>query len=99
METVNGRNCYVLELDPLQADKLLFSGKAWVDAREMAVVRVEGRPNSNVSFWVGRPSVVQEFGKLGDFWFATKRDSVATSFLLGTCQLRIDYADYKVVGS
>ncbi len=97
METVNGKNCYVLELDPLQADKRLFTGRVWVDARENAVVRVEGRPNSSVSFMVGRPSVVQEFGKFGDFWFATMRDSVANSFLLGTCQLRIDYADYKVI--
>jgi hypothetical protein len=96
-ETVNGKNCYVLELDPLQADKRLFSGKVWVDAREHAVVRVEGRPNSSVSFLVGRPSVIQEFGKFGDFWFATMRDSVANSFVLGTCQLRIDYADYKVI--
>ncbi len=97
METVNGKNCYVLELDPLQTDKRLFIGKVWVDAREHAVVRVEGRPNSSVSFLVGRPSVIQEFGKFGDFWFATMRDSVANSFLLGTCQLRVDYEDYKVV--
>jgi len=97
MEMVNGKNCYVLELDPLQADKRLFIGKVWVDAREHAVVRVEGRPSSTVSFLVGRPSVIQEFGKFGDFWFATMRDSVANSFVLGTCQLRIDYADYKVI--
>jgi hypothetical protein len=97
LETVNGKNCYVLELDPLQADKRLFSGKVWVDANEHAVVRVEGRPSTSVSFLVGRPSVIQEFGKFGDFWFATMRDSVANSFVLGTCQLRIDYADYKVI--
>jgi hypothetical protein len=97
MEAVNGKNCYVLELDPLQADKRLFSGKVWVDASEHAIVRVEGRPNSSLSFLVGRPSVIQEFGKFGDFWFATMRDSVANSLVLGTCQLRIDYADYKVI--
>jgi hypothetical protein len=97
METVNGINCYVLELDPLRQDRQLMSGKAWVDARENAVVRVEGRPNGSVSFWVGRPNVVQEFGKFGDFWFATLRDSVGSSFLLGTCQLRVDYSDYKVI--
>jgi hypothetical protein len=97
MEMLNGKNCYILELDPLQADKRLISGKAWVDATENAVVRVEGRPSSSLSMWVGKPSVVQEFAKIGDFWFATMRDSVANSFLLGTCQLRVDYGDYKVI--
>ena len=96
MEMMSGNNCYVLELNPLHPDKRLFRGKAWVDARDNAVVRVEGRLNTNVSFWVGRPDVVEEFSKFGEFWFATKRDAVAKSFLLGTCQLHIDYGEYKI---
>ena len=43
VEVQDGRRCYIVELTPLHRSKYLVQGKAWVDANEFALMRVEGR--------------------------------------------------------
>jgi hypothetical protein len=91
-----GRRCYVVELTPRHKSKYLIQGKAWVDADEFALVRVEGRPAASLSFWVGKPYIVQDFHKVGPFWMASHNRSESQSFLLGSSVLTIDYSNYQV---
>ena len=96
IEIQDGRRCYVVELTPLHRSKYLVQGKAWVDANEFALMRVEGRPSASLSFWVGKPYIVQTFEKVGPFWMAAHNRSESQSFLLGASVLTIDYSQYQV---
>lgn len=93
---VDGRRCYVVTLTPKRKSKYLIQGKAWVDATDFAMVRWEGRPAASLSFWVGKPYIVQDFQKVGAFWMPSRNHSESSSFLLGSSVLAIDYSDYEV---
>jgi hypothetical protein len=90
-----GRKCYVIELLPKQKSKYLLQGKAWIEAEEFALVRMEGRPSANLSFWVGKPYIVQRFQKAGGFWMSAHNRSLAETRLLGSTELTIDYTGYQ----
>jgi hypothetical protein len=96
VEIQGGRRCYMVELTPRHKSKYLVQGKAWVDANEFALMRVEGRPSASLSFWVGKPYIVQTFEKVGPFWMAAHNRSESQSFLLGSSVLTIDYSQYQV---
>ena len=98
-EMKNGRLCYLLQLIPKTKSKYLLSGEAWVDAEHFAIVRLEGRPTANVSFWVGKPYVVMDFEKVGDFWLISHNQSRADCKFFGPMELTIDYSGYQVTGS
>jgi hypothetical protein len=95
-DTLNGRKCYVLGLHPRKKSRFLIQGKAWVDADCFALLKVAGRPAANVSFWVGKPFITQEFQKYGDFWLSCHNRSVSDSFMLGKSELTIDYTQYEL---
>jgi len=98
-EVIDGRKCYVLQINPKHKSKFLIEGKAWIDAAEYGLVRLEGRPSASVSFWVGRPFITQNFAKVGDQWLASSNHSIAESRLFGRTELHIEYTRYSVNGS
>ena len=98
-EERNGRQAYVIELHPRKKSKFLIEGKAWVDAQDYALARLEGRPASNISFWVGRPYIVQNFAKVGEQWMASSNHSTAESRLFGKTELHIEYSRYRMNGN
>jgi hypothetical protein len=98
-EGCEGRRCYVLALAAKTKSKYLLNGKAWIDAEDFAVVRMEGRPAASLSFWVGKPYIVQEFEKVGDFWMASRNVSRSETRLLGTSDLTIESSGYLVNGA
>ena len=91
-----GRQCYLLELTPLRRDRHLIQGHAWVDMEDYGVVRVEGRPADSLSFWIGKPVVIQDFEKISGYWFATRRHSFMNGLLTGQSELTVDYSDYRI---
>ena len=50
-EFLEARPVYVIQVLPKREDKYLFEGRIWIDAEDFAVVRVEGKPAKNPSFW------------------------------------------------
>ncbi len=90
-----GRHCYLLETDPKHKDKRLLKGRLWLDAEDFGVVHVEGRPAESLSFWVGRPNIMQDFQKQAGFWWASRRNSFIDNFWLGKSDLVIEYTDYQ----
>lgn len=96
METIAGRNCYVLETKPKMKSRYLLQGKAWVDAQDFALIRIEGRPSASLGFWAGKPYIVQQFEKQGDFWMASHNRSQSESHLLGKSELNIEYTAYDL---
>jgi hypothetical protein len=94
-ENGSGRLCYVLALHPKHKAKYLIEGKAWIDANEYALVKVEGHPTASVSFIAGKPLMLYEFGKCGNFWMSVFHRSIAESLLFGETELTIEYGKYE----
>jgi hypothetical protein len=91
-----GRPCYLLELNPLRKDKHLIRGRAWINVEDFGVVHIEGSPADSLSFWIGKPVIIQDFERLSGFWFASTRHSVMDGLLIGRSELTVEYRDYQI---
>src|SRR4029077_8019444 len=50
-ESSGERVVYAIDIRPKRREKYLFEGRIWVDAQDFALVRAEGNPAKNPSFW------------------------------------------------
>ncbi len=88
--------CFILSVEPLTKNKLLYRGRIWVDAEDFAVVRIEAAPAKNPSFWTKETRVEQAYVKVGDFWLPLSNRSSSAIRLGGHAYLTIDYQDYRI---
>ena len=77
-----------------QKSKFTIRGRIWVDAGDFAIVRVEGQPAKNPSFWVHSVHVVQTYGRTGRFWLPVLNESKAEARIFGPTDVSIEYFDY-----
>jgi hypothetical protein len=94
-EPLDGREAYVIETMPKREDKSLFHGWIWVDTEDYALARVEGEPAKNPSLWTRKVQFVQQYHKVGAYWFPTETTSVTDARVFGTTEVSIRYFDYK----
>ncbi len=97
-EAVSGRRAYVLNVKPKRKEKYLFQGLIWVDAEDYALVRAEGSPAKNPSFWTKSTHFVQLYQKNGPLWFPLSTQSVTEARFFGTTDVNIEYFDYAPQG-
>ncbi len=95
-ESEPGCSCYILAVDPRTKNKLLYRGRIWVDAKDFAVVRIEGEPAKNPSFWTKETKIVQVYAKVDDFWLPISNRSTSSIRLGGRAYFSIDYKDYHI---
>jgi hypothetical protein len=95
-EPCDGSTCYVLEVTPKTKNKYLIRGRIWVRADEHAVIRVEGGPARNPSFWTRRIRIQHRYSKLGAFWLPVANSSAADVRIFGRTEVTIEYFDYTV---
>ena len=95
-EMHSGQQCYVLEIKPKVKSKYLLDGKVWVDSGDFQLVRMEGRTAASLSFWVGKPYIVYDFQKVGDFWLVARNQAVTNARFIGTTQLTIEILGYEL---
>jgi len=88
---------YVLEVAPKFKDKLLLQGRIWVDARDFGIVRMEGAPAKNPSWWTTHVDVIHSYCKVGDFWLPERNETVAQVRIFGRSTLTIEYKDYRLI--
>jgi negative regulator of sigma E activity len=93
-EMVADRPAYVLETRPKRKEKYLFRGRIWVDAADYALVRAEGSPAKNPSFWTKSTHFVQIYQKNNSLWFPRSTQSVTEAHIFGTTDVNIEYFDY-----
>lgn len=94
-DLVDARPTYVIRVLPKRHDKYLFEGRIWVDAQDFALVRAEGKPAKNPSFWTRSVNFVQQYHKSGTFWFPSSTKSVSEARLFGKTEVSISYFDYQ----
>lgn len=88
---------YVLNLLPKTKNKFLCRGKVWVDAKDFAVIRIEGEPGKNPSFWIKKTEIAHQYVKVDDFWLPAENRTQSVIRLGGTASLSIEYQDYKIL--
>lgn len=88
---------YVLNLIPKTKNKFLYRGKIWVDANDFAVVRIQGEPGKNPSFWIKKTDIEHHYMKVNDFWLPAENHTESVIRLGGVATLSIEYKDYKVI--
>jgi hypothetical protein len=87
---------YVLNLLPRTKNKFLYRGKIWVDAKDFAVVRIEGEPAKNPSWWIKKTEVKHRYVKVKDFWLPAENRTESVIRLGGKAILSIEYKDYNI---
>ena len=90
---------YVLSVEPRTKDKFLYRGRIWVDAADFAVVRLEGEPAKNPSFWTKDSKIEQTYAKVNDFWLPALNRSTSDIRLGGRADLTIEYKDYHTTAA
>lgn len=99
-ETAGDRLLYVLQVQPKVKNKFVYRGKVWIDATDLAVVKIEAEPAKNPSFWITHAHVEQKYGKFGSFWLPVQNTSTSELRMLhGTAALQIHYQDYALEGT
>ena len=95
-ETAGDLTYYVLELELKSRSPYLIRGKAWVEASEWAIARVEGVLARKPSIWVGTPVIQQTYRKIGLFWLPEKNVSTTDAPLFGKTDLLIESSGYEI---
>ncbi|MGD0366509.1 MAG: outer membrane lipoprotein-sorting protein [Acidobacteriaceae bacterium] len=95
-QMVDGRPCYVLQVEPKTQSRLLYRGTIWVDADDFAVVKIEAEPARNPSFWIRETKIHHVNAKNGEFWLPEHNQSETDVRLGGRATLTIDYGAYKM---
>ena len=91
--------CYILAVEPLTKNKLLYRGRIWVDAEDFAVVRIEAEPAKNPSFWTKETKIEQVYAKVGEFWLPLSNRSSSAIRLGGHAYFTIDYQNYQIMSA
>jgi hypothetical protein len=94
--TQGSQPCRTVTMEPRKRTRFTLEGHACVDMSDMAIVRMEGRTAKRISFLVGHADVVQEFRKIGEFWYSSTSRSAADVTFLGRTELIIKYLDYTI---
>ena len=87
---------YILNLLPKTKNQFLYRGKIWVDAKDFAVVRIEGEPAKNPSMWIKKTQIDHKYVKVNDFWLPAENHTESMLRFGGRATLSILYKDYKI---
>jgi hypothetical protein len=93
-EYVDERPAYVVAIAPKTPNKYLMQARIWIDSGEFAIVRIEGKPAKNPSFWTKSVHFVHKYEKRGSFWFPVSDRSVTDVRIFGSTEVTIEYFDY-----
>lgn len=93
-DVIDGRPAYVLQVTPKHDNKYLIDGRIWVDAEDYSIVRIEGRPAKNPSFWTRSVHFVHIYQKVGPFWLAASTHSISEVRIYGSAEVTIESSDY-----
>jgi len=91
-----GAPSYVLSAKPRTKNKYLFQGRIWVDAEQFAVMRIEGEPAKNPSFWIKDTKIETRYVNVNDFWLPEHQRSETAVRLGGHADFSIEYKDYRI---
>jgi len=95
-DSVNGRDCFVVDLKPRRKSPYLLNGKAWVDAKTYLLVRMRGTQSKSSSLLAGLPLITRDFAPVSGFAMVVHEEIEAHTFLFGQTVIKIDYDGYDI---
>ncbi len=95
-ETVDGRACRVVAIEPKKSSPYLFRGTIWVDAQDGSIVKLEGVASKAASVLAGATQVSRHYSNMNGLPMATRAAALAGSWLLGQTTINIDYSGYEM---
>ncbi len=94
-DSVEGRDCYALQVTPKKKNKFVYRGKVWIDARDFAVAQIVATPAKNPSFWISSVEIEHHYAKHGEAWLPRSNRSTSKVRFGGRAVLTIDYQRYE----
>lgn len=95
-DTLDTGPAYVLAIVPKTANKYLIDGRIWVNAKDYSIVRIEGQPARDPSFWVHDVHFIHTYQRVGQFWFASSTHSTSEIRIFGRSELTIENSNYAL---
>ena len=83
-DTLDGHDCYLLQLTPKRNAVELVKGQAWVDASSFAIRKIEGTTAKSPSLWIKDLKVTINYGQVDGVWLQTSTQAVADVRFAGT---------------
>lgn len=96
VETVNGRDCFVLSIEPRVEASNRIVGTLWVDAKDQSIVQIQGVASKSISVFTGPTRMMRQYAMVNSFAEATHARAVSDSFLFGQTVVTIDYSGYEI---
>lgn len=96
IQTLNGRECLVLDITPRRKSQYLFQGLLWVDAHDYAIVQLKGTAAKSAIFIANAAEVTRQYAEVDDVPMATHAEAVSGSALLGQTVVKVDYSGYQM---
>lgn len=96
-ESLDGRRCYLIGINPRREDKDLIRGKLWVDAQSYNVRRIEGSPVKSPSWWLHDVHILMNFAEVDGMWLRTFTHAVANVRFRGKFVLEARDLEYRTV--
>jgi hypothetical protein len=94
-QPLDGRDCYVLSINPRQKAPNLLIGTIWVDTRDDSIVQLQGTASKSISAFTGPTRMMRQYTNVNGFAMATHARAASNSFLFGQTVVTIDYQDYE----
>jgi hypothetical protein len=92
---LDGRECWVLAVEPLRKAPNLIGGTLWVDAKDFTIVRLEGVTSKSPSMWSSPAQVMRQYARIDGFAQATHARGESDS-VFGKAVITIDYEGYQI---
>jgi hypothetical protein len=94
-DQIDGVKAWVLKVSPKIESKFTYKGRVWVSMDDYAVMRVQGEPAKNPSWWINRASFDSRYVRRGEFWLPERNVSTSHVRIGGEARLTIDYGAYS----
>jgi hypothetical protein len=96
LQRLDGRDCFVLAIDPKQKAPNMIEGTLWVNARDGSIAQVEGVATKSPSAFAGTTQMMRQYAQIDGFPMATHARAESSSLLFGHTIVVIDYSDYDL---
>jgi outer membrane lipoprotein-sorting protein len=98
-ERLDGRDAWVLEVSPKDANRFNYKGRVWVSKGDYAVMRIVGSPAKNPTWLMGSSKFDYRYQQSGDFWLPVSNDTVSRLRIGGEIKLTVDYGEYRITAA
>lgn len=96
-ELLDGRRCFVLQMNPRHEDKDLLRGQVWVDAENFNIRKLEGNPSKSPSWWIRDLHILMSFSEVDGMWLRTFTQAVANVRFKGRFEMVARDLEYHPV--